>query len=352
MISGIHISSGSFEVQKDHTRKNLMPALKNDQVIDARVLKQMPQGKVQLLINGHTLTAKTSLLLNTGEMISLKVQKENDSVILKLIAPEREMSAGQLSSLISLMSRDKIFNDLGGLPIKSLKTLLHDMALKSGKTDARILSKFLASGGLMWEKKLASVLQTSNFDTLKQELSALLKQDIKGTALYLLGSAGSGSLDAMTVLTEFSETIEKFQLLNHQTSESGRYLLPFPIFAGESFSFGQLLIDTGDSSDEDREDSKKVINVSLLLNMSQLGPVRADFSIYKNALSGRFKLKDQATCDHIESMVPELKNRLVRNNYQVHQIYCQVATPDEIDKRSLVETILTRNPTGLLNIVI
>ena len=43
----------------------------------------------------------------------------------------------------------------------------------------------------------------------------------------------------------FLQTLEKVQLLNSHLSDSGKYLVPLPIFSGGQFSFGQLYFDMG-----------------------------------------------------------------------------------------------------------
>jgi len=86
--------------------------------------------------------------------------------------------------------------------------------------------------------------------------------------------------------------------------------------------------------------------------MTQLGPLRADFSILKKEITGRFLLKDDETCDYVRSMVPELKTRLLDVEYNVRKIDCSTAKKEEIQESVFIESMVTARDDSVLNIVI
>ncbi len=86
--------------------------------------------------------------------------------------------------------------------------------------------------------------------------------------------------------------------------------------------------------------------------MSRLGPLRADFSILKKKMTGRFLLKDEDTCQYVKSMIPELKTRLANIDYQVHQIECTIAKKEDIQQNRFIETLVKARDNQVLNIVI
>ena len=353
MISGVHIASSEMVINKDDGKKGDLPKFKKNQIINAKVLQLLPRGKALLLVNGQKVVAKTAMLLKPGEEVQLKVFQEKAAIILKLIGPVQKMTTRQISSLVSFFSKNKFIPDITGAKMKGVKELLYDMALKSDKPDKTFLPKLIEKSGMVWEKNVARILLgNKSSPDIKAGLDILLKQDVKGNILKELLVAGPQRFETLKMAAFFSETMENFQLLNHHSSDSGRFLLPFPIFNEHAFSFGQLLIDTGDKTKDNNKDGDKVIHISFLLNMTRLGPLRADFSILKNQITGRFLLKDNDTCEYVKSMIPELTTKLANIEYQVHQIECTTAKKEEIQQSSFIESLVKAHDDSVLNIVI
>ncbi len=354
MISGIHISTSEMIIQKGDAKKNLSNFIKG-QTLLAKVINWSPEGKAQLFINGKTITAKTPMMLKPGQEIELKVIQEKDSVILKLVGPTQKITTSQISSLVSFFSKNGSIPDITGSRMENVKTILHDIALKSGKADKDFLPKLIEKSGMMWEKKVAVGVQTDKPPAvIKAGLDQLLTQDVKANILRETMAPGQGPIgsDGGKASAIFLETLESFQLLNQNTSESGRFLLPFPVFSENTFQFGQLLIDTGGKSKKGGKDSDKVVRISFLLNMTKLGPLRADFSVLKKSITGRFLLQDEDTCKYVNSKLPELKQKLSGMDYQIHQMECSVARNEEILESSLIETLLKKGDDQVLNIIV
>ncbi len=363
MITGVHISSSKMIIQNDDGKNDSLPKLKKNQVITAKVISQPAQGKVQLLINGKPVTAKTALLLTPGEEVQLKVVQEQDAVVLKMTGPVRKMTTSQMSSLIGFFSNRPDLPDMDDIKMTRVKDLIKEMSLKSDKPDHEFLPRLIEKSGITWEKKIARVLlnESSSAD-LKTRINLLMKQDVKGNLLNELlnkiplgsdvaGPDGNRSSMPKTAAL-FLETMENFQSLNHHSSESGRYLLPFPVFSDAAFRFGQILIDIGKNLKSENTENDRMINISFLLDMTRLGSVRADFSIFKKEIYGRFRLADQDTCDYVGSLISELKTRLADKKYHVHHIECMVAEPEDIQPGSLIETLVKSKDDKVLNIVV
>jgi len=352
MISGIHVSSSEVVIQGGEGKKNL-PSFARGEVVHAKVLELLPQGNTRLLINNRTVTAKTPMLLKPGEEIQLRVLEEKETVLLKLMGPARKMTTSQISSLIRFFHGDDSLADAGRIHIPRVKTLLHDLALKSGKADKDFLPRLIEEIGLPLEHKTARLIQGGlALPDIKQSLTALLNQDMKGLLRQDLATAEPGHPESLSLAAAFSETLENFQLLNHHGSESGRILLPFPVFSEDVFRFGRLLIDTGGQNRNEENAADKLIRISFLLDMSFLGPLRADFSVLKKEISGRFLLHDEATCEYVRSMIPELKERLNAIDYKVREIDCRSGEKAEIHPADFIETLFKADTDRVLNIVI
>ncbi len=356
MIGGIHISSSEMVVQKDGLKKNSITSLTKDQLITAKVLKLLPHGKALLQIGGQAVSVRTNLLLASGEEVQLKVQEKSDEIVLKLIAPAQKIPTRQISSLVRFFSKNDLLSDLSKLDIPAIKDLMHEMALKSEKSDPEFLSKLIEKNGLLFEKKIKQIIQQTISDPnikagINNDLQSLLNQNLKGAVLNELITPGR-DVEVTRTMTTFLDTMENFQQLNHQSSETGRHLLPFPIFSESAFRFGQLLIDTGSRNHTDEKKADKVIQISFLLDMSNLGPLRADFSILKKAITGKFLLADDQTTAYLNSMIPELKKRLAKINYELKNIECYTAKLEELDKNCLIESLVKSYDNNVLSIIV
>ncbi len=140
-------------------------------------------------------------------------------------------------------------------------------------------------------------------------------------------------------------------MLNSHLSDSGKYLLPFPLFSNGQFSFGQILFDLGEKEQETSSRADNLLKVSLFLSMTQLGPVRADFSMLKNNISGVFQVSDPEIARFFNGMLPELAQRLQKHDYLVHNITCRVTDTGVLTEKTFINELL-QNETNALNIII
>ena len=353
MISGIHVSSSEVVIQRGEGKKNTPPSFVKGQVVHAKVLELLPQGSARLLINNRSVTAKTAMLLKPGEEIQLRVLEEKETILLKLMGPVQKMSTSQISSLVRFFPGNESLADVARIHIPRVKDLLHDLALKSRRADKDFLPRLIEKIGMTLENKTARLLQGQmSLPDLKQSLSVLLNQDVKALIQKEVFMAGTDHPESLSMAASFSEALENFQLLNHHSSESGRFLLPFPVFSEDVFRFGQLFIDTGGKNRNEESFADKLIRISFLLDMSLLGPLRADFSILKKEISGRFLLNDEDTCEYVRSMIPELKERLNAIDYKIRKIDCRTGDKTGIQPADFIETLLKADSDRVLNIVI
>ena len=86
--------------------------------------------------------------------------------------------------------------------------------------------------------------------------------------------------------------------------------------------------------------------------MTKLGPLRADFSILKKEITGRFLLQDDDTCEYVKSMIHELKTRLAKVEYHAFNIECKTAKKEEIQPGVFIETLVNASDDRVLNIVV
>jgi len=375
-ISAVQIASSRMTVVKEKGQTPALSGLENNRMVQARVLQVLPPDQARLLINGQKISVNTRVPLHAGEEIHLKVQAQKDGYILRLTGPPLSGGTVKPDLLLQFFSRPDVLSTLFKTDQPLVSDILEKLALQSSRRDDTFLPRLMDKGGLLLEKKLAAVLQqqdpaSANRVTVSQMqggqvmgqqgqvlsehqvaklLDSVMAEDFKGAVLKQALSQGTGTEAKSSGAAGLLQTLESLQLLNTQSGESGRYILPFPVLADAGFTLGQLLVDVGEDTDTAPE--KKMVRVSLLLDMSRLGPVRADVSILDKAVTGRFLLENEDTRAFVASMVPVLKKQMADIDFQLLQMDCQVAAPADIAPNCLMETLFTGNDDQVLHIVI
>jgi len=128
-------------------------------------------------------------------------------------------------------------------------------------------------------------------------------------------------------------------------------LLPLPFFLNDTLKFGQLFIDLDKDFTKERETGEKAIRVAFILEMSQLGHLKADFSMYKKSISGEFGVENEEIQKLFNQLIPDLTQSLEDKTYDVKRITCSVISSGELAGTSLTDMV-TDNPNGVLNIVV
>jgi len=364
--------------------------LKPGRIVNAKVLDVTSENRIQLLVNGQKLTVSSQLPLTRGMDISMKVVRSRDGIVLMPVptssAPKSIDTAGtavntgrRMSSVpaglpdsnsppgpekssqkntFQSVSPVKIFQGLNALsqtrePI--LNDILMGLSLKSDVRNDQFLPQIIKNMGLSFEKKLAAGLEDGpDKKTVAHVIKQLAGQDLKAAALSLAGMENDPG--KTTVLKHISDALDNFAQLNVKSGDGGqnqdaaRFLLPFPVWREDGFDFGQLMVDTGKTGTANT--GKKMLSISFLLNMTALGPLRADFSILDKTIAGRFLLENQATCDYLTPKISELRQRLSGIGYQAGNIDCRVARPEQIAPTSLMHAMKAPDDMQGLNIVV
>jgi len=309
-----------------------------------------------------------------GAVSRSKEQVESDRPVLS--------DRGAVSHLREHVAADKpVASDRGSVSLAEqpkidktdIRTLLTSVALKSEKADVSFLPRLLEKSGILMERKLSDLVKNS-LETSSEPVSVfqapssatdifsntsptqplsnpatIIQEDIKAAILNYIGNAGNetGSVEDIHMFKEFIQNLENVQLLNSHLSESGKYIIPFPILSADQLSFGQLLIDLGENN-EQKSSSKEnsILKVSLFLEMTNLGPIRADFSVLKENITGGFQVSDKETASFFKLMLPELKDRLQIHGYNVHRIECNVVEPERLAEKSIIKELLKSEDHG------
>ena len=223
-----------------------------------------------------------------------------------------------------------------------LQTLMRKIALKSSiNSDPNFLKTLIDGSGLTWEHKLKELLFSQKPSS--HDIHMLLKSDLKGLIMRLLQQGKAVEAPSRDEIQGFVDFLEQLQLLNHAALAEKRMLFfLFPIQWDEPFNIGQLLIKLPQNGEESRTGGEDIIRISFLLQMSHLGPLRADMSILDKTIRGRFLVVNPRVQALIEQHVARLKTRLSKTGLFVQELVCALEEVEVLESASLVEELINR----------
>lgn len=351
LFSGLRVSL--------HTEKGSPPlTLSKDDVVEAKVVRSFGSDKALLLINGRNITAKTPVPLRQGAVLSLKVHEASPFPALKLLGiriPDQD--ALNIPALYSAI-KDNVWKLASealqdhGLPKEGLslfRELMNEVTQRLFlEGSPELLREFIEKSGLSWETKLRKGLLNK---TIKEnDLTKLVKGDVKGLASQLLSLTKEKSVS----LERLVSTIKSLQLLNHLSLEHTRQIfVPIPMqFPHGPFNVGQLLIQLPKKEEDGyrkRKTRKDYVRITFLLELSQLGPLRADLSIRGKEIQGMFLLSTEEAKALIEKNIPVFMRRIRERGFSFHFMACQLRDPDIVQQSLLKEIIYdTENTINLV----
>ena len=357
MIHGVSAKSTDLSIGKDNIDQSGPPLTEKNLTEDVKAFKTISPSTTLKVTAGEN---ADNLSETTGFILNLLLKDGAD--LIKMLAPF-------FSEPLDLFSPEKTgMTPYSKENIINLRNLIFSFSLKSENPDLKFLPRLIEKSGLLFEKKISDLLRREIFDTGKttdfKKISSLFKkditdtefkkiadQDLKATVIKLMADSKLESDILSHSIKNYSKIIEKFQIINSHFSESGRFLIPFPVFFNGSLNFGQLLFNLGNKKKEEKHNKQRIFKVSLLLTMSELGPLRVDMALLRKEISGLIQVADGETLDFVRMMIPEFKARLKKHDFNVLSMKCEVAAPKNIDYKVFLNDILKDEDKGL-NIVI
>ncbi len=364
-ISRLLVSSSDLVVKSKADNQKLLSGLRPGRIITARVVGDSGPREAVLLIQGQRVAVKTHTPLKIDESITVKVQSTGRETVLKIMAeganppvvplktipiPFRQEAYHLVFDLLNSLESSGTKAKPSGIHGPVLKKLLSTLALKSATPDREILGRIIRDGGLSWEHKLRrQMLADTPAD--KSRVKEMIADDLKALILEGLQHEPAEKSDAGGSMRVFVDQLEDLQLFNKQAlEETGKFFFPFPISLEGEWRLGQLLIQLADRDEGAKARGAGVVRVALLLELSNLGELAADFSIFQKTVNGFFETADASVRDLIAAGIPELKSNLAAHGFKAEHVDCRLAVSSASTGLTLLERINTGN--GLLNIVV
>ena len=350
-------SSSKISLQPDDNTAFLLKLSENE-IVKGKVLRSFSFKSVLLLIKGKRIMAKTHIPLREGSVISLKVEEVHPNPILKLIGTINKNNEAVNTSIILTGLKKNLWKtiieniDNYKLPDndkKMFKELVDDISKKLYlKANPNLLRELLDKSGIGWEAKLKKIITSKTYYN-KTNINELITGDLKGFGSKIL-SLMEGRDD---LFEKFISTIKNVQLLNQLGLEQERKIfIPLPLqFPDNVFSMGQLLIHLNENKKDNdgKENNNDLFRISFLLEMSNLGPLRADLVVRQKQINGRFLIVEEKAKIIIEKQLPYLIKTLENKGFGIPNFECHMKKPFEI-KDSLIKEIIHKE-NNTINLV-
>jgi hypothetical protein len=286
--------------------------------------------------------------LRQGAVLLLKVEQTDPVPTLKImessIAGPNTVNVSLILSAMQENLWESILENITNSGISNqegllFRELMNDLTTKLfTNPDPSLLKDFISKSGLDWEKKLKEICIQKQIG--KDSINKILAEDLKGLGSRLL----SLTAEKEAVLSRFLSTLNNIQLLNLLGLEQdGKIFLPLPIqFPNGLFTVGQLLIHLYQEKKDQPDNKKKdrsFYRISFLLELSNLGPLRADLTIRDKSIDGRFLFSKKESKLLMEKHLPFLVDNLNDRGFSIGRMACYLKRP-EVVKNSLLKEII------------
>jgi hypothetical protein len=324
------------------------PTFVKNEIVKGVVLKSISLTSVMLLIKGKRIIANTHVLLSEGNAVTLKVEKTHPNPILKLMKIEGE-SVGTINTSMILNGIKKNLwkaiiehMDRYPLPVKEkelLKELVIDISKRLfPKPNPDALTELIDKSGLGWEKKLRETVASKIHS--HADIKRLLDGDLKGLISKIIASADGEN----HLLNQFISVIKNIQLLNlYGLEQDGKIFIPLPLNLSDGYyTVGQLLIQLGRYKNDEQKEKEKdngFFRISFLLELSNLGPLRADLAVRGEQITGRFLTVKEETKSIIEKNLPSFIAALKNRGFSMLHLECHIKEPKLVNDTLIKEII-------------
>ena len=312
-----------------------IPPLSRGEILEGMILGQEDPQHFLLRIKGQDLKVETQTPLPASGKIALEVETVTPQVILKLLSANETGNLTALSLLKKYLGEgvplEKLAEnlsalgkmELGSLPPAIQKTIPELKALLAQYgppflTDPQTLQEKIFQSGLFWENRLQQLIQEKGEEAFLQ----VSRQDVKGLLLKLktqLHEAAltkgldnkvlAGAEEWVRGVDAYLQKIEAYQFINQRYADSSeKWMLLLPLWIGQNLQFLELGL--GFSRGEGTSPEKDETSLLFLLQLPEIGRIRIEVIIRKDALFGRFGLTDPSFQEWIQQNLPDLEKRL------------------------------------------
>jgi hypothetical protein len=299
------------------------------QIVRVEVKQQLPDGKVQVQLNGQTIQARTTEALPTGAKVVVQVEVQNGETILKPLPPTESVP----KQLATAILRENPQRPPLGTSIESLlgevKQNLQSPSLTPNQREVlntlqatlekvlpkgvdipkpQEIARFVRDGGLLYEAKIARSIET------QEPIQPQVQNDVKGNLLHALKETAHAlgtQTESVPSLRGMLDQIEAHQALNVLAQTTGEpYQLQIPFLMGQKWETLQLSINPDGGGHSNPETTDRGFELLMHLNMTEFGDTWIDARLTGKNLRATLYVETEAGRDIARQELPELDQSL------------------------------------------
>jgi len=357
------MSSATISPVGNITTKNTIevsrsaPALKGvsiGEVLPAIVLEKTAENKYNLALKNLHIPATSTLSLNVGEKLTVKVSSVEPQIILNIIENKNQNGDAKIQerlrqwrtnpeSLLQVLNKagelTKLLqtNDLPSKIVKSdvekLLKLFNNITFSSRtKNNNLFIKDFIYKTGLLLESSLrqfaygahkgeSEKFLENNIKSLLIKLSSAIQEIVMEKSKYDINIIVK-LLDIYAFTDKAIQAIEIKQALNtvFQDSDNG-LILQIPLALGDGFSLADIFITPEDKNGQGKTKFSSC-TVTVFLDLDMLGNIAVNAGIREGTLNCLIKCESEEIKNLIGGNLTGLKNALSSAGYRVDYIDC------------------------------
>jgi hypothetical protein len=325
--------------------------LRQGRILAAEVLARSADGTVQLALGRHVVPAKTELQMHPGARFLVQVAEEAGEPVLHVLTARAGEGSALLAALRRVIGAERPLGELlaelarslggeRGLPAEAetlARALPAHVARPGEPPSGASLRALILALGLGHEAALAAAVDGR---APRPDMTGL-RGDLKALLLLALQALDHGGAEtAREAVARALAGLEAEQLLNLARSQAGEPLvLSFPFPDGAGWATARLAVPREpEEGGGPAGGEPPLAHVALELELSQLGPLRADLVLARAHLSIRLTVASSDLARRIEPELERLRaslaassaGRTARDGSRTLELAVRAGTPAEI----------------------
>jgi hypothetical protein len=324
------------------------------EILPTTVMEKLAGNKYLLALNNLHIEATSTIPLNVGEKLVVKVDSLQPQIVLTIVENQNQSSDANVNeslrqwrsnpeSFLQVISKVAEFAKLvqtGDLPLKlanldlaKLVKLFDNIIFSSRtKNNPLFLQEFVAKTGLLLENTLKQLVAQAargiSEKPLEDNLKSLLLKLASAVEDVLqekskLDSQISARLTNIAAFTdEALKSLETRQVINtvFQDSDNG-LVLQIPVALAEGFRLADIFI-TPEEKNEQGKRKFSSCSVAVFLDLDILGEIVVSANVREGGFGCVIKCAREDVKDLINEKLDELKISLAKTGYRVDYVDC------------------------------
>lgn len=354
------------------SRPTPLPPLALGETLNVLVLGDSRNRKALLQVKNSTLLAESTLPLQIGKTLTVRVDQLHPTLVLRTISPEPEISRTTEFLKFYRSNPDalkEMFTSLRalfgeGIPnpalhfaskreMQNLHRMLNRIVISEETiSDPMFLKDYITTLGLTGERRLMkalsdpTILKQGKIDaTLKETLLKLAAERLNVQTVPGENEADDFRIQQFFDLADHAATvIESLQVVNVLAQEQdGLFTLQIPAQFPDGIRMQEIFIET--DRGHGGPAAEKQCRIVLFLDMDSLGELAVDAGLSKGTLCCTLKCSNPQVVDFMQPLLQALGNSLSETGYTVGAIQCVLDRNIELLKREFLQdhNLFTRN---------